>query len=49
MNQTQLSSALTGAHGAGWASRGPLREASRHLSKHHQPGPAAGARSWLGV
>lgn len=56
MNQTPLSSALTGSHGAGWASRGPLREASRHPCKHHQPGPAVGGagsrrgtRSWLGV
>lgn len=42
MNQTLLSSALTGSHGAGWASRGPLREASSHPCKHHQPGPAVG-------
>lgn len=49
MNQTLLSSALTGSHGAGWASRGPLREASSHPCKHHQPGPAAGgARSRRG-
>lgn len=39
MKQTPLSSALTGSHGAGWASRGPLGEASRQPCKHHQVPP----------
>lgn len=42
MNQTPLSSALTGSHGAGWASRGPLRP--RDLT----PPAAGGARSRRG-